>query len=71
MECVDLTARLLEGQKEAPADQWDIVEFPAIFEESGNPLWPEFWDKTELEKVKAYLPTQKWNAQWMQTPTAE
>jgi predicted phage terminase large subunit-like protein len=67
---LDLTARLLEGQKEATADQWDIVEFPAMFE-SGNPCWPEFWDKTELEKVKASLPTQKWNAQWMQTPTAE
>jgi predicted phage terminase large subunit-like protein len=68
---LDLTERLLEAQKEELADQWDIVEFPAIFEESGNPLWPEFWDIEELNKVKASLPTQKWNAQWMQTPTAE
>jgi predicted phage terminase large subunit-like protein len=68
---LDLTERLLEAQKEELADQWDIVEFPAIFEDSGNPLWPEFWDIEELNKVKASLPTQKWNAQWMQTPTAE
>ena len=25
----------------------------------------------ELEKVQATLPTGKWNAQWMQNPTAE
>ena len=68
---LDLTSRLLEAQQEANADQWDIVEFPAIFPETGNPLWPEFWDKTELTKVQASLPTHKWNAQWMQNPTAE
>ena len=68
---IDLTEKLLEAQKEELADQWDIVEFPAIFEKTGNPLWPEFWDIKELQKVKASLPTQKWNAQWMQTPTSE
>jgi len=68
---IDLTEKLLDAQKEELADQWDIVEFPAIFEETGNPLWPEFWNIDELNKVKASLPTQKWNAQWMQTPTSE
>ena len=68
---IDLTEKLLEAQKEELADQWDIVEFPAIFEKTGNPLSPEFWDIKELQKVKASLPTQKWNAQWMQTPTSE
>ena len=29
---IDLTAKLLDAQKEDNADQWDIVEFPAIFE---------------------------------------
>ena len=68
---VDLTAKLLDAQKEAKADQWDVIEFPAIFPETNNPLWPEFWAIDELEKVKASLPVIKWNAQWMQTPTAE
>jgi len=68
---VDLTAKLLSAQKETKADQWDIIEFPAIFPETNNPLWPEFWALDELEKVKASLPVVKWNAQWMQTPTAE
>lgn len=68
---IDLTAKLLDSQKESSADQWEVVEFPAIFPETNNPLWPEFWSIKELKKVKASLPVQKWNAQWMQTPTSE
>jgi predicted phage terminase large subunit-like protein len=68
---IDLTAKLLESQKEALADQWEVIEFPAIFPESDNPLWPEFWPKDELLKVKSSIPGIKWNAQWMQNPTAE
>ena len=68
---IDLTAKLLEGQKEAKADQWEVIEFRAIFPDTENPLWPEFWNIDELQKVKASLPVIKWNAQWMQTPTAE
>ena len=68
---IDLTAKLLEAQKEEAADQWEVVEFPAIFPDTNDSLWPEFWDITELEKVKASLPVQKWNAQWMQNPTSE
>ncbi len=68
---IDLTAKLLDAQKEEAADQWEIVEFPAIFPETNNALWPEFWELKELEKVKASLPVQKWNAQWMQNPTSE
>ena len=68
---IDLTAKLLEAQKEEAADQWDIVEFPAIFPDTENALWPEFWEIEELNKVKASLPVQKWNAQWMQNPTSE
>jgi predicted phage terminase large subunit-like protein len=68
---IDLTAKLLDAQKEEAADQWEVVEFPAIFPETNNSLWPEFWELKELEKVKASLPVQKWNAQWMQNPTSE
>ena len=49
----DITGRLLTAQaKDIMADQWDVVEFPAIMP-SGEPLWPEFWQKDELLKVKA------------------
>ena len=66
----DLTSMLLKNQKEVKADQWEVVEFPAIMED-GKPMWPEYWNQDELEKVKATLPVAKWNAQWMQHPTSE
>jgi len=65
----DLTGILLKHQGEAKADQWEVVEFPAIMDH--GPVWPEYWGQEELEKVKATLPIAKWNAQWMQAPTSE
>lgn len=67
----DLTAKVLQKQSEGGADQWEVVEFPAIFPDSGSVLWPEFWNKDELEAVKASIPVAKWNAQYLQNPTAE
>ena len=67
----DLTGKLIKAQaSDVMADQWDVVEFPAILP-SDNVLWPEFWNKDELLKVKASLSVGKWNAQWQQNPTAE
>jgi len=66
----DLTAKVLAKQSEKGADKWDIVEFPAIMP-SGKSLWPEYWKLEELEGVKASIPVGKWNAQYMQNPTAE
>jgi predicted phage terminase large subunit-like protein len=67
----DLTGRLMGAQKGIKADQWDLIEFPAIFPSSGNPIWPEYWKKDELLSVKASLNEQKWQAQWQQQPTSE
>jgi len=67
----DLTGRLIKSQgSDVLSDKWEVVEFPAILP-SQNPLWPEFWKKDDLLKVKASLPVQKWGAQWQQQPTAE
>ena len=66
----DLTGKLLDAQvKEPMADQWEIVEFPAILNEKA--MWGNFWDMDNLLKVKASIPLTKWNAQWMQAPTSE
>ena len=66
----DLTGRLLEAQAKDPAaDQWEVVEFPAIINE--KPMWGGFWSMEGLLGVKASIPTAKWNAQWMQNPVAE
>ena len=67
----DLTAQILKraAQREG-VDDWEVIEFPAIMP-SGQPLWPEFWSLSELEALKEELPISKWNAQYMQNPTAE
>jgi predicted phage terminase large subunit-like protein len=65
----DLTGALLKSQKELKADQWEVVEFPAILP-SGKPVWPGYWKLAELESVKASLSVGKWSAQWMQNPTS-
>ena len=66
----DLTGKLLNAQSNIKADQWDVIEFPAILP-SNKPIWPQYWKLQELEGVKASLSIGKWNAQWMQNPTAE
>ena len=70
----DLTGILLKKQGDIKADEWEVVEFPAILDEDTKKpksVWPEYWNIEELEKVKATLPVAKWNAQWMQKPTSE
>ena len=70
----DLTGILVKSQKEIKGDQWEVVEFPAIMDEDtedATAMWPEYWKREELEKVKADLPVSKWNAQYMQNPTSE
>ena len=42
----DLTGALVASQKEAKADRWHVVEFPAIMDhesDDAKPVWPEYW----------------------------
>ena len=66
----DLTGRLVKAQSEIKADQWDVIEFPAILP-NDEPVWPEYWSKEDLDSVKASISTKNWNAQYMQDPTSE
>ena len=67
----DLTGQLIKGMVERPgSDQWEVIELPAILK-NGDPSWPEFWSKDELERIKAALPASKWSAQYQQDPTAD
>ena len=66
----DLTGRLLKAQKEPKADSWKTISFPAILPD-GKPVWSEYWELSELEKIKASLPVRNWSAQYMQEPTSE
>tara|TARA_R100001440_G_scaffold26491_2_gene43314 strand:+ start:6637 stop:8109 length:1473 start_codon:yes stop_codon:yes gene_type:complete len=68
---IDLTGKLLKQQaRDVLADQWEVIEFPALLDDE-KVLWPEFWKKDELLKVKASLSVGKWEAQWQQNPTSE
>jgi len=66
----DLTGKLLNAQSEPKADQWEVIEFPAILP-SNTPVWSNYWKLEELEGVKASLSEGKWQAQWQQNPTSE
>lgn len=83
----DLVGRLMEDMKlRTKGDQWEVIELPALVErtsdegkpvvdEEGQPtfdsLWPQRWPVDELMKLKASLPTWKWNAQYMQDPRSD
>lgn len=83
----DLIGRLVKDATMNPdADQYEVFEFPAILT-TDNPdydpndpessseiqksLWPEQWPLEALLRTKASMPTWQWNAQYMQTPTAQ
>jgi predicted phage terminase large subunit-like protein len=66
----DLTGKIVDHMtREEGADQWEVVEFPAILNE--KPLWPEFWQIEELLAKKASMDVRYWQAQYMQQPTSE
>ncbi len=67
----DMTGQLMRAMaKDELADQWEVVELPAIFDD-GTPCWPEFWSLEDLTAVRASIPPSKWNAQYQQRPTGE
>ena len=67
---LDLTGQIIDHMtRNDDADQWEIVEFPAILND--KPLWPEFWDINELLSKKAGMDPRYWQAQYMQDPVSE
>jgi hypothetical protein len=54
---LDLTGQLIDHMTRNPdADQWEVVELPAILNEGTDeekPLWPDFWTLDELLSKKA------------------
>jgi predicted phage terminase large subunit-like protein len=77
----DLTGRVVKDMAQNDgADEYDVVEFPAILtvpdpsdpdKTIDKPLWPEFFDMKALLRTKASMPLFQWNAQYQQEPTAE
>lgn len=71
----DLTGQILKASIErGGADDWEIIELPAILDEHTEierPIWPGFWDMNELKAVRSEIHVSKWNAQYQQDPTSE
>jgi len=66
----DLTGQVVKAAAQRSGEDWEVIEFPALLP-SGNPLWPQFWSKLELEALKSELPNSKWMAQYQQQPTSD
>jgi len=67
----DMTGQLLRSMAKDPlADQWEVVELPALFNDD-KPCWPEYWSFDDLSAVRASIPPSKWNAQYQQNPTGD
>lgn len=78
----DLVGQLLEASKVDPAaDQWEVVEFPALakFDEkyrlAGEALHPERYSREELERKRAsYIAgnqVREWNSLYQCSPTPD
>lgn len=75
----DLAGRLLKQAKEDPeAEQWTVINYPAIAEEPiddsdpreiGDPLWPNKYDKQDLNRIKKAIGTYEWSALYQQKPS--
>jgi len=68
---LDLTGQLLrQAIEEEHGEQWELIQLPAILP-SGEPLFPEFWSKAELEATRNTMPLSRWMANYQQNPTSE
>jgi predicted phage terminase large subunit-like protein len=56
----DLTGRILDNMmKNEGSDQWEVIELPMELP-NGEPLWPDFWSKKDIQLLK-----------YQQQPTSE
>lgn len=69
----DLAGRLIKDMEDG-ADQWDILELPAI-NDDGEALWPDKYPLKTLEAIKKTLTIgggdREWESLYQQRPTVE
>lgn len=73
----DLAGRLL-ADMETGGDQWEVISLPAIAEgddplgrSAGEPLWPEWEGKAELDRKRRAVGPRDWSALYQQRPAPE
>lgn len=59
----DLAGRLLEAER----NQWDVLELPAV-NNDGEALWPEWYDRDALDRIRATVGPREWSALYQQRP---
>lgn len=71
----DLVGRLLNPDW-GPVEDWTILNLPALAEEDDplgravdEPLWPERYDREELERIRATIGSYWWASLYQQRPT--
>ena len=62
----DLTGRLL-AEQENGGDVWEVLSMSAI-DDTGSPLWKEWYPIERLEQIKGVLPSRDWNSLYQQNP---
>ena len=77
----DLAGRLIELAKSDPgADQWEIVDFPAIKEQEGNPddpreigepLWENKYSRANMASIKSSVGLRDWASLYQQEPSPD
>ena len=74
----DLAGRLIEASKIRDGEKWEIIQLPAIRENShceydtreiGDPLWPNKYNLQELIRTKATIGSYEWTALYQQRPS--
>lgn len=72
---IDLPGQILKRSvNAAEADDWEIIELPALLDEHSEeerPVWPGFWSLKELRSVRGTIDVQQWQAQYQQNPISE
>jgi len=74
----DIVGRLLElGRNDPQADQWSVLQLPAISKEDGpdydqrrpgEALWPDRYPIQDLERMRASIGEYQWSALYQQEP---
>ena len=65
----DLSGWLID-EMAAGADQWEILELPAI-DSQGEALWPQKYPIESLERIRRVIGTRDWSALYQQKPAPE
>ena len=66
----DLAGRLLNAQKRLGGDTWDVLELKALNDQD-EPLWPQWYSREDLERIRSVIGPRDWAALYQQTPVPD